>query len=60
MKTGVGRLFRRGGLALTTLALGGCATFAGTRDGAIEEASVPVPADWAFSDTAPIAVDLSE
>ena len=56
----MGRLFRRGGLALTTLALGGCATFAGTRDGAIEEASVPVPADWAFSDTAPIAVDLSE
>ena len=60
LKTGVGRLFRRGGLALTALALGGCATFAGTRDGAIEEASVPVPADWAFSDTAPIAVDLSE
>ena len=60
LKTGVGWLFRRGGLALTALALGGCATFAGTRDGAIEEASVPVPADWAFSDTAPIAVDLSE
>ena len=60
LKTGVGRLFRRGGLALTALALGGCASFAGTRDGAIEEASVPVPADWAFSDTASIAVDLSE
>ena len=32
----------------------------GERDLAVEQADVPVPGDWAFSDAAPVPADLSE
>ena len=60
MTKGAGRFCRIFTLAFTALALGGCATLGGERELAVEQADVPVPGDWAFSDAAPVPADLSE